>query len=273
VETIVVGFDGSETSVVALDWVAERAAHRPLRIEIVTIGGTMLQDGSDAPLRDAARRITDRSPETEVDAHRFAGRMPDALLERARGADLLVVGSHRGRPVWSALARWMPLRVASRSPSPAIVVPDDWEATSGKVIVGMDDDDSSLAALDFAAREAAASDVPLVLVHTWKMPVPQMEGSVALLASPIEARAGHRRILREATQRAQGAHPGLVVEHVLEQGNPVSALLHAARGASMLVIGTHHRGRFAGALLGSIGQDLLTQCRIPVCVVPGDPTS
>jgi nucleotide-binding universal stress UspA family protein len=275
VETIVLGFDGSEPSLFALDWVAERAASHRSQVEIVMIGGTLLRDdaGRDSGLLDAERRLRDRAPDAEVDSHRFPGKMPDSLLERARHADLLVVGSHRGRPIWSALSGWMPLRVASRSRTPVVVVPDDWEATTGRVVVGLDDDDSSLAAVDFAAREAAVSHVPLSLVHTWTMPTPQMEGSVVLLASPIEARAGQRRILREAVARTQEAHPDLVITQVLEQSNPSSALLRAARGASLLVLGTHHRGVMKGALLGSVGRDVLAQCRIPVCVVPGAASS
>lgn len=271
-ETIVLGFDGSESSNIALDWVAERAATRRTQVEIVMIGGTLLQDdfGRDAGLIEAERRLRDRAPDAEVDSHRFVGKMPDSLLERARDADLLVVGAHHGRPVWSALSRWMPLRVASRSTTPVVVVPEDWEVTTGRVVVGLDDDNSSIAALDFAARESAISGATLALVHTWTMPSPQMEGSVALLASPIEARAGQRKILRDAALRAQEAHPDVVIEQILEQSNPVSALLRAARGGSLLVLGTHHRGLLKGNLLGSIGQDVLSQCRIPVCIVPGD---
>ena len=271
-ETIVLGFDGSETSIVALDWVAERAANRPTRVEIVKIGGSLLQDdaGRDTELIEAERRVRDRAPDVEVDSHRFAGRMPDSLLDRARGADLLVVGARRGRAGWSTPSRWMPLRVASRSRTPVVVVPDDWDPITSRVVVGLDDDDSSAAAADFAAREAAASQTPLALVHTWTMPRPQMEGSVALLASPIEARAVQRRILREAAARAQAAHPDLVIEQILEQSNPASALLRAAHGASLLVLGTHHRGPWTGAVLGSIGKDVLSQCRTPVCVVPRD---
>ena len=270
-ETIVLGFDGSESSNIALDWVAERAASRRTQVEIVMIGGTLLQDdfGRDAGLLEAERRLRDRAPDAGVDSHRFVGKMPDSLVERARDADLLVVGAHRGRPVWSALSRWMPLRIASRSTTPVVVVPEDWEATNGRVVVGLDDDDSSIAALDFAARESATSGATLALVHTWTMPSPQMEGSVALLASPIEARAGQRKILRNAALRAQEAHPDVVIDQILEQSNPVSALLRAARGGSLLVLGTHHRGLLKGNLLGSIGQDVLSQCRIPVCVVPG----
>jgi nucleotide-binding universal stress UspA family protein len=274
VETIVLGFDGNEASIVALDWVAERAASRPTHVEIVLIGGTLLQVdfGRDAGLIEAERRLRDRAPDAEVESHRFTGKMPDALLERARGADLLAVGARRGRAVWSSPSRWMPLRVASGSRTPVVVVPDDWDPTTGRVVVGLDDDDSSVSAADFAAREAAISQTPLTLVHTWTMPRPQMEGSVALLASPIEARAVQRRILREAAARAQGAHPDLVIEQILEQSNPASALLRAAHQASLLVLGTHHRGPWTGAVLGSIGQDVLSQCRTPVCVVPHDPT-
>lgn len=273
-ETIVLGFDGSAASLVALDWVAERAARGPSHVEVVLVSGTALQDdfGSDAGLIEAERRLRDRAPDTEVDTHRLAGRMPDALLDRARGAALLVIGSHRGHPLWSALTSWMPLRVASRSRTPVAVIPDTWPdpGVTGGVVVGVDDDDSSLAAIDFAAAEAAATGVALRLVHTWAMPVPQMEGSVALLASPIETRAQHRRIARDALTRVRAAHPDLATEQVIEQGGPAAGLLRAARRADLLVLGTHHRGLFAGAMLGSVGQDVLTQTRVPVCVVAGD---
>ncbi|GAA1665205.1 universal stress protein [Microbacterium lacus] len=273
-ETIVLGFDGSPSSMVALDWVAERAAAGPRRVEVVMIGGTLLQDdfGRDAGLIEAERRLRDRAPDAEVDAHRFTGRMPDALLERARGADLLVIGSHRGRPLWSAVAAWMPLRVASRTRTALAVIPDDWPerwtTNAGGVVVGVDDDDSSLAAVDFAAAEAAAAGVRLTLVHTWAMPVPQMEGSVALLASPIETRATHRRVIRDAITRARAAHPDLLTEQIIEQTSPATALLRASRAANLLVLGTHHRTLFTGAVLGSTGQDVLSQAHVPVCVVP-----
>jgi nucleotide-binding universal stress UspA family protein len=270
VESIVLGFDGGETSLVALDWVAVRAADHASRVEIVMIGGSILGDDypTDTRLLDAERRLQDVAPDAEVDSHRLTGRMPDSLIERAREADLLVIGARRGHPLRSAMAGWMPLRIASRSRTPVVVVPQHWEPSAERFVVGVDDDDSSLAAVDFAAREAAAARAPLVLVHTWQMPVAQLEGSVALLPSPIEARAGHRKILRDIVQRVESVHPGVVTVQVLEQGSPASSLLQATRGASLLVIGTHHRGLLAGALLGSTGQDVLSQCRIPVCVVP-----
>jgi nucleotide-binding universal stress UspA family protein len=123
--------------------------------------------------------------------------------------------------------------------------------------------------VDFAAREAARAHLPLTLVHTWRMPGPWMEGPVAFHASPIEARAVHHRILRAVKERVHASHPALVVEQVLEQTHPASALVRAARGASLVVLGTRHRALVERALLGAITRDVLTQCRAPVCVVPG----
>ena len=131
-ETIVLGFDGSEASTVALDWVAERAAGRPTHVEIVMIGGTLLQDdfGRDAGLIEAERRVRDRAPDAEVESHRFAGKMPDALLERARGADLLVVGARRGRAVWSTPSDGCRCGSRPGRALPVVVVPDDWDPTT-----------------------------------------------------------------------------------------------------------------------------------------------
>ena len=152
----------------------------------------------DASILAAERRLRDRAPDVEVASRRVPGRMPESLLERASAADLLVIGSHRGRPLRSALTGWMPLRIASHSPIPVVVVPDNLSPIVGPVVVGLDDDDSSHAAMDVAAGEADAGGFTLAVVHAWQMPAPRIEGSVALLASPIQVRAEHRGILRAA---------------------------------------------------------------------------
>ena len=231
-ETIVLGFDGSEASIVALDWVAERAASRPTHVEIVKIGGTLLQDdaGRDIGLVEAEHRVRDRAPDAEVDSHRLVG--TDAR-RAARSGTRRRSARRRSAPRTRDLvdpSRWMPLRVASRSRTPVVVVPDDWDPTTGRVVVG-----SGRRRLVRAPRRSSLrgrprhAQTPLALVHTWTMPRPQMEGSVALLASPIEARAVQRRILRDAAARAQAAHPGS--RHRADPGAEQSRLGAAARRA------------------------------------------
>jgi nucleotide-binding universal stress UspA family protein len=274
-ESIVVGFDGSEPSLVALDWAAVRAAARAGSVEIVSVNASDLFDETAIPdvLEDAERRFRVLAKDAPVRSRRVNGRMPDALVRAAEQADLLVIGAHRRRPLRAALTGWRPLRTVARSTLPTVVVPDDWSDAGGRIVVGVDDDDSSSAAVDFAAREAEAEGVGLTLVHAWQMPVPTMDGAVALLASPIEQKATHRRILDDVGDAVHAAHPGITIERVLVNDNPSAALLAEARRSSLVVIGTHHRGPLTGALLGSVGQDTVAQSRIPVCVVPAtDPT-
>ena len=269
-DDIVVGYDGSEPSLIALDWAAARAAARSSTVEIVSVNASDLFDETAIPavLQDAERRFRDIAKDTHVQSRRVNGRMPGALLRAAERADLLVIGAHRRRPLRAALAGWRPLRTVARSSVPIVVIPDDWSDTEGRILVGVDDDDSSSAAIDFAAREARDAGVGLTLVHAWQMPVPTMDGAVALLASPIEQKATHRRILDAVADTVLAAYPGIAVERILVNDNPSAALLTEARRSSLVVIGTHHRGPLAGAVLGSVGQDTVAQSRTPVCVVP-----
>lgn len=269
-DNIVVGYDGSEPSLIALDWAAARAAARSSTVEIVSVNASDLFDETAIPavLQDAERRFRDIAKDTHVQSRRVNGRMPGALLRAAERADLLVIGAHRRRPLRAALAGWRPLRTVARSSVPIVVIPDDWSDTEGRILVGVDDDDSSSAAVDFAAREARDAGVGLTLVHAWQMPVPTMDGAVALLASPIEQKATHRRILDAVADTVLAAYPGIAVERILVNDNPSAALLTEARRSSLVVIGTHHRGPLAGAVLGSVGQDTVAQSRTPVCVVP-----
>jgi hypothetical protein len=52
------------------------------------------------------------------------------------------------------------------------------------------------------------------------MPAPTIEGAVALLASPLGVKNGHRRILDEAGRSVTEAYPELGVEEVLVADNP-----------------------------------------------------
>lgn len=270
-ETMVVGFDGTEASFVALDWVAERAARAPSRVQLVRIDSmtpALVDDMEQLTFDEAERRLSGVAPETEVTSRTVHGKLPTDLVAAARGADLLVIGVHRRRAIRAALTGWRPLRIAARSSTPIAVIPDDWSPSEGPVVVGVDDDESSSAAIDFAAREALATGGALEMRHAWRMPDPAMDGSVALLALPAEEKAAHRRILDAAHAQVIADYPTLHVHRVLVQAQPPTDLLAAARHASLLVLGTHHRGVFAGALLGSVAQDTLAASSVPLCIVP-----
>jgi nucleotide-binding universal stress UspA family protein len=62
------------------------------------------------------------------------------------------------------------------------------------------------------------------------------------------------------------------VELQVENDLPARALLHAAEGAWLLVVGSRGLGGFKGLLLGSVSQQVAHHARCPVLIVP-DPES
>ncbi len=59
----------------------------------------------------------------------------------------------------------------------------------------------------------------------------------------------------------------LDVERILVGGNPAEVLVDASRGANLLVLGSHGRGRFRGMLLGSVSIHCVQQAHCAVVVV------
>ncbi|MEV7797779.1 universal stress protein [Microbacterium foliorum] len=268
-KTVVVGFDGSDSSLVAMDWAAERAAHDPTRIEIVAIGGSIVSDDSrvDDSLRSAERRVLDSAPDCDVTSRRVGGSMPRALFEQATAADLLVVGAHRDGAASSLLSVRF-LHHLARSVVPIVVVPAHWAPSDASVVVGFSGYEASPGVVAVAAAQAHAVGTSLAMVHAWQMPVPRIEGPISLRASPIQVRAEQSKALRSAALRPRTAYPDLRVEQVLSHGDTAEVLLEHARHASLLIIGAPRRGIIADALLGSVAHELLTRSSIPVCIVP-----
>lgn len=268
---IVVGYDVSPAAGAVLGWVADQAKRTDAEVELVTVTHMVLgdEDVTDDMLDAAVEELSERG--VDAVAHAIDGPMPNALIDEADHADLLVIGVTKSRPLRTALKGKMPARAASRVRVPTVFVPEGWQPNDHPVTVGVDDDASSDAAIVFAAEEALRRGVPLRLVHAWQMPLPQMEGSVALVTSPLQAKSQHRRLLEGVTQQVRQAYPDLVVEPMLIPDNASAALLTRAAHSSLLVLGTHRRGLLAGLTLGSVARDLLFRVPCATCIVPNPP--
>lgn len=271
-ERLVLGYDGSPAAVAALAWTAARCARSLSRVDVVNTVSRVTQDRAAGiqRLADAEVFLLDRVPGLQVELHRLEGAMPDTLVDFARDVDMVVVGINPGHPVRAALAGWMPLRLAKDSKAPVCMVPAGWVEGDDPVTVGVGDDASSDAALDFGALEARLTSTSVRLVHAWLMPTPAPQGATAVVVAPDSELARHRALLDDAVARLAEAHPRLAVDSELVRDSRSDALLRFAGASSMLVIGTHHRGPLAGSLLGSVAQEVLWRADCPVCVVPGD---
>ncbi|MGY1499592.1 universal stress protein [Streptomyces sp. QTS52] len=138
------------------------------------------------------------------------------------------------------------------------------------VTVGLDGSPESLAAADWAAREARLRDTPLRLVHArhWQPPTyASLTGT--LMSSP--AKGPHRgwadRLPRETSARLSERHPGLRVSAEQSTERPVTALLAASRDADLLVLGSRGLSGVTGFLTGSVALSVVARTERPVVLV------
>ncbi|MEU2544358.1 universal stress protein [Streptomyces roseolus] len=135
--------------------------------------------------------------------------------------------------------------------------------TGTEIVAGVDGSPESLAAAEWAAREAGHRGVALRLAHAWRwepldLPLVQDKGVQEQAAEQVV-----RAAEREITER----HPGLAVTAEVLTDTPVAALLAAQEDAGMLVIGSRGHGAVAGFLLGSYGQQVIAAATRPVVAV------
>ncbi|MFJ9566142.1 universal stress protein [Streptomyces fuscichromogenes] len=138
---------------------------------------------------------------------------------------------------------------------------------SQPVLAGVDGSEYSLAAAEWAAREAVLREVPLRLLHA----APPLPG-VAVPASAGETlRRVGERIVRQAAADLGARHPGLRVRGGQIDEAPAEALLSAARDAGLLVVGARGSGGFDGLAVGSVTLRVVAAADCPVVVVPRRP--
>jgi nucleotide-binding universal stress UspA family protein len=151
-----------------------------------------------------------------------------------------------------------PVSLAARSRCPVVVVPDDWAARDGAIVVGIDADGSDDAAL-FAAREAVESGRQLEILHSWE---PWMAPDTR--ASQLE----HQSILDDAITLVRTAYPTVAVGGALAEAVAHDGIIANSRDASLVVLGTYRLGRESGVVLGTIHQEVMLRGVIPLCIVP-----
>lgn len=264
---ITVGIVPGDDRPTVVDWVIAWHRARTAQITLVTAFDYLVDevDVDETHLERQARAVRAALPDADVVTAMADGSVPGVLERYSHEADLLVVGSHRTRHARSVLTGRLPLRIAEHAACPVVVVPDDWQPRHGSIVVGVGDDDSSDAAVDFAAGEAADLGIDLRVVHAWSLPA--SSASVpTLVIDPDEVRAGHRERLEQAARRARERGPN-VREH-LHEGASGYALVAVAGDAELAVVGTHRGGPISELLLGSTAASLIRDSRTPVCVVP-----
>jgi len=135
-----------------------------------------------------------------------------------------------------------------------------------RIIVGIDGSASSRAAIDWTLKRASKGDT-LVLIHAWRLPaVSGLEMPVASLAD-FEA-AAHRLVKETVEELDIDAETGPTVETIVAAGHAGPALIEAAQGADLIVVGSRGYGGLRGILLGSVSTYVIHHAQCPVAVIP-----
>ena len=139
--------------------------------------------------------------------------------------------------------------------------------TGRPVVVAVDGSPSADRALTWAVREAQAERRALRVVHVWDASA----GAFGYIPPDYEAlRTAAEELLDDAVVQARESAPDLDVTGVLAHGAPTPTLLDNAADASVLVVGSHGKGGFAGLLLGSTSIEASAHATVPVVVVRGE---
>lgn len=280
---VVVGVDGSDTSLLAVDWAVEEAARHGRALRVVHAfwweryeGFTPLTSHARPAARTVAektvasaeRRAAARRPEVRVSGEVITRDPVDALVREGESAFALVVGSRGLGTLIGMLLGSVGLGVAGRASCPTVVVrgaEPNREGEFHRVLLGVADDSAGAPAVPFALREAELRDCELRAVHAWHRP-----GDAAHEGTAPEAYAhAARRLVAEVLYAPVAKYPNVQVHHNTPEGPAHHALVKAAERADLLVVGSHRRHGAPGLHLGVVDHMVLEHAPCPVAVVPG----
>jgi len=282
---VVVGVDGSDSSLVAVDLAAREAAlrKRPLCIVHAFIwpylhvplgpspygppdGG--LRHQAERILADAYARAHAAAPDVQVDAELITGEAAAVLRQRSHTAALLVVGDRGLGGFTGLIIGSVAVQLAAHATCPVIVTRGTADPAA-PVLLGVDGSPANDPAVGFAFEEAALRGVPLIAMHTWTHPVSSGPGDMLpVVYNVADVQAEEARVLAEALAGWHEKYPDVVVHRELTHASARKALIDATRRAQFVVVGTRGRGGFTGLLLGSVSQAVLHHAVCPVAVVP-----
>ena len=134
---------------------------------------------------------------------------------------------------------------------------------TGRILVGVDGSPASIDAIKWAAEQAQLTGSALVAITSWS--IPASYGVAFGGEDAIDWRQNAEQALDEALGEALGANAG-AVQKLVEQGHPSYVLTEASKSADLIVVGSRGHGGFAGLVLGSVSQHVVSHSVCPVVV-------
>jgi nucleotide-binding universal stress UspA family protein len=280
--TVLVGADGSESSLAAVRWAAGEAQrcntdlhvlhayeetwltadHVPDRTFI-----ELAQNHAEEILADARLAAHSVAPDLTVHSDAVLGEPAATLVTAAASAGLVVVGNRGRGGFTSLLLGSVGHRVATHAPCPIVVVRGRVNVTEGAVVVGADGSPAAANALQWAFEEASARRTAVVAIRAYQPPLPPGKpGIPPLITDPEMYDMAERTQLDESLAPWRDKYAGVSVDAVVARGNAARILVGASHTAQLLVVGNRGHGSLVGTMLGSVSLQLLHHADCPVLI-------
>lgn len=287
---VVVGSDGSSSSLAAVRWAAREAAMRHVPLTVVHVAAhtsvaasTLVWPGGRIPeevlemQENEGRRIVDDAVRVageiswdgarpEISSELLSGGAVPALVDLSKDAQIVAVGCHGLTGKHRRLLGSISTGLVHHAHGPVAVIHDELQFTDETaklpVLVGIDGSRASELATEIAFDEASWRGVDLVALHVWgdadMATVSGMEASVVQSAA--------EKTLAESLAGWQERYPEVPVHRVVGYEHPARHILERSERAQLVVLGSHGRGGFAGMMLGSVSTVVAQEARVPVIV-------
>ncbi|QKW37011.1 universal stress protein [Actinomadura sp. NAK00032] len=281
---VLVGYDGSPAGDQALHWAVEEADLRRVPLTVChawhwPYPSSPPDDDTLEIFRAAAAIVADEgvrkahAQAEDMDVHwrLERGQSGTVLQEAAVDAGLVVLGA-RGHGGFGGLSvGFTAVQVCARGARPVIVVRSGQPQVGGhggRLVVGVDGSPASEAALGFAFEEAALRRASVTAVCSWWDPAVLPGPDRVPFTDPQVIRSEAMARFDQAVAPWQREHPNVPLDTEFVVDPPRQALVNAAQGAALLVVGDRGIGSVPQMLLGPVTQAALQQAPCPVAVVP-----
>ena len=259
---IAVGVTDTPAARAALRWALRHAARTDRGVELLHVVAARAsaadREAGSRLLAEALGIASRGAPAVTATVRLLHGDVVQQILGASSMAGLLVLGSSGGDAVGRGIRR----TVLTGARCPTVLVPAADRLFPHGFVVGADRSPSGLAALAFAASEAAASGQRLTLVRSWFFEG-QVDDSRRSAVLGEAARRAADAVLAELQDAVRTRHHDVLVDIRSVHGPLVEVLGEASVHADLLVLGATS-GRAPAAVLPVGGT--------PVAIVHGHET-
>ena len=140
---------------------------------------------------------------------------------------------------------------------------------AARIVVGVDGSTAARKALEWALDEARLREAELDVVYAWHYPYfAAMPTGVPIIESEL-LEEGAEKTLAAALEDVDTS--GVTIHRRTVSGPAAMALIEMSEDADLIVLGSRGHGGFAGLVLGSVSQQVVSHAHCPVVVVREGP--